>query len=62
MLGIERGETCINCPADSKFMKCPLANGSGESWPTAAVPVENPRCSCKLTRQPQPYGEPLLQL
>ena len=22
----------------------------GESWPTAAIPLDNPHCSCQLTR------------
>ena len=26
------------------------AAAKGESWPTAAIPMENPYCSCKLTR------------
>ena len=41
---------------------------AGEPWPTAAIPMENPYCSCKLTgpramaHSCNPYGESLLQL
>ena len=28
---------------------CAAINKRGESWPTAAFPMENPYCSCKLT-------------
>ena len=27
-----------------------VPEGAGESWLTAAIPMENPYCSCKLTR------------
>ena len=41
-------------------------NGRGAPWPTAAIPMENPYCSCRLTRGVAysciPYRESLLQL
>ena len=63
-------------PMDSPCRSCKLTrvlrpktllaivyDDAGESRPTAAVPMENPYCSCKRTRDScSPYGEPLLQL
>ena len=39
-------------PADrAKAAARPLTEAvAGEPWPTAAIPMENPYCSCELTR------------
>ena len=51
--------TLVTCPYLNES-SCPAAEHAlaGESWLTAAVPMDNPSCSCKLTRvcphQPSP--------
>ena len=40
----------VGAPPGTVTVRVPLA--AGESWPAAAIPMENPYCSCKLLRTP----------
>ena len=42
----ERLDECGKDPMRNSILKA----GEGESWPTAAVPMDSPYCSCKPTR------------
>ena len=44
----------------SRHPKFKQLEGDGESWLTAAIPMDNPRCSSKLTRvRPVAKHQPL---
>ena len=43
--------TCLAAGVRSEWLRMlTFVPARGESWPTAAIPVDNPHCSCKLTR------------